>query len=72
MARPAIFRGKLPENNVHGMLTKDGAKAFAARRRELAALVDWKPARVSDGDVIEFLARGEKPTKAYLKSGLVT
>lgn len=59
MGRPAIYRNKNAKN-IHGMITKDGEKLFELARAQAAKIVDWPKKRVSDGDVIEFLARGFK------------
>lgn len=72
MARPAIFRDKSAENDVHGRLTNEGLRCFEVARKTLAAIVDWPVDRVSDGDVVEFLARGERATRKYLKAGLTS
>lgn len=72
MGRPAVFRNKVPENNVHGRLTLEGQRYFDLARKTLARMIDWKPERIGDSDVIEFLARGEKNTRAYLASGKVS
>jgi len=59
MGRPAIYRNK-DAKNIHGMITTEGEKAFELARKALAKIVDWKPERVSDGDVVMFLAMGFK------------
>lgn len=59
MGRPAIYRNKNAKN-IHGMITEDGAKLFELARAEAARVVKWPKKRVSDGDVLEFLARGFK------------
>jgi len=71
MGRPSVFRPKPPETNVHGRLTLEGRRMFELARKALAKIVGWKSERVSDGDVIEFLARGERNTRAYLGSGSI-
>lgn len=63
--RPAIFRDK--KVRVQGMISKAGAVAFEQRRQQLAKLAGWDPKKVSDADVIDYLARGEVATKLYLK-----
>ena len=72
MGRPAVFRNKSAANNIHGRLTDEGMRLFERHRKALAKLVEWKPERVGDSDVIEFLTRGDKGTQAYLKSGKLT
>lgn len=79
--RPAIYRNKNAKN-IHGMITKEGAAAFKQARKAIAKVVDWPVKRVSDADVMEFLARGFTSTesakasiavmKQYLKSGLLS
>ena len=78
MGRPAIFRKK-DAKNIHGMITTDGEIAFELARKALAKIVDWPVKRVSDGDVLCFLARGyrlavsatacEVAMRKYLKTG---
>lgn len=63
--RPAIFRNK--KVRVQGMITKNGSIAFEQRRQQLAKLAGWDAKKVSDADVIDYLARGEISTKLYLK-----
>ncbi len=66
MGRRAIFRGKDGGRRVQAIITKVGGKAFEARRKELATLAGWKPDDVSDADTVEYMARGEAATRAYL------
>jgi hypothetical protein len=72
MGRASIFRGKENGVRVQGILTREGGKALEARRSELAKLcrkiLGHKPTNVSDADVIEYLARGETGTAAYLQA----
>ena len=63
--RPSIFRNK--EVRVQGMISKAGSIAFEQRRQQLAKLAGWDVKKVSDADVIEYLARGEVSTKLYIK-----
>lgn len=63
--RPSIFRNK--SVRVQGMITKAGKVAFEQRRQQLAKLAGWDPKKVSDADVIDYLARGEVSTKLYIK-----
>ncbi len=70
MGRPAIFVPKDGTKCVRtGPLTKDGTKRFEMARQRLGQLAGWPAEKVSDSDVVEFLVRGEAPTKVYL--GLV-
>jgi len=69
MGRPSIFTPKDwkdPETRRQGIMTKVGVVAFEKARVRLAKLVGWESTRVADGDVMEYLARGEAETKAYL------
>ena len=59
--RASLFRGKKGGARVQGVITRDGARAFERRRRDLATLVRRKAADISDADVIEYLARGGQP-----------
>jgi len=68
---PCVFRGKKSHTRVQGIMTTRGGQAFEAARRRLKQII--KPfascaavKRVSDGDVFEFLARGEADTVRYL------
>jgi hypothetical protein len=67
MGRPSIFR-ELKPHRYQGNTTKTGSMRFEAARRRLAALAGWPVGKVSDGDVFEYLARGEADTVKYLKS----
>jgi hypothetical protein len=51
---------------VNGTVTKAGAQAVEAHRAKLAALVGWAPDRVSDADVVEYMAIGDAATRRYL------
>lgn len=65
--RAAIFTGKVGGDRVQGDITKEGSKAFERARKRLTAISKWdRPNPVSDADVIEYLARGERATFAYL------
>lgn len=64
--RPSIFPDKV--RRYQGSVTDVGSGAFEAARRRLAGLVGWPVSRVSDGDVFEFLARGEAAVKKELKT----
>ena len=60
-----IFVGKDMAHRVQGIMTDVGKSDFEAGRKRLAQLAGTKSA--SDGDTIEFLARGEADTIAYLQ-----
>lgn len=64
MGRPSVFQ---PKNGarVQGVLTRTGAERFESARRKLGQLAPHVKI-VSDADVIEYLARGEEITKAYI------
>ena len=64
--RPCIFGSKYDGDVIQGAITKVGSQRFEAARQELATLAAWKLSHVSDGDTIEFLARGVEETKRFL------
>lgn len=66
MSRPTIFGDKSTGTRKQGVITAKGETAFQAARKRLAKLVGWPESRVSDGDVIEFMARGEAATRKWL------
>lgn len=66
MGRASIFRDKKGGDRVHGVLTPRGSVRFELHRRKLAKLVARDPEDVSDADVVEYMARGEQETRAYL------
>jgi len=66
MGRASIFRNKKGGDRVNGVLTARGSVRFELHRRQLARLVALDPEQVSDADVIEYMVRGEKETRAYL------
>lgn len=63
--RPCVFRDKDGGYRFGGDLTKVGADRFEAHRRRLAQLAPHVK-NPSDADVIEYLARGEENTVAYI------
>lgn len=69
--RASIFRGKEHGTRIVGIITERGATAFEMSRARLSALfanvMGEKPTHVSDADVIEYLTRGEEPTRRYLE-----
>lgn len=67
MGRPSIFRDKVGGQRVQAIISKTGAKRFERARKRLARLAKWKPAQISDADVVEYLARGEADTVAYMQ-----
>jgi len=64
LGRPSVFLNK-NGRYVNGTLTKTGTELFDAAHRQLIKLTG-KP-KVSQADVIEFLARGEENTLKYLE-----
>lgn len=66
MGRPSIFRDKKGGRYVQGIITKAGGRLFSAHRKRLAEIANRAPAKVSDADVIEYLARGESNSVAYI------
>lgn len=65
--RPSIFRNKAGGKKIQGLITKTGTAEFERARKRLAHLAARSVAHTSDADVIEFLARGEAATVAYLE-----
>lgn len=74
MGRWTIFGPKVndKDHRVQGILTEDGLVAVERGRAELRAVyksvMGRDPVKVSDADAIEFLARGELNTRAYLRA----
>ncbi len=66
MARLAIFPRKVGGLKVNVYISQLGADGFEAARSRLATLVKWPGESVGNADVVEFLSRGEKNTKAHL------
>lgn len=64
--RPSIFGSKAGGDRVQGNITKTGSRRFEVERSRLARLVAWETEKVSDADVIEFMARGETATREFL------
>jgi hypothetical protein len=62
----SIFKPKNGDR-FQGVTTKLGTTRFEAARGRLAKLAGREKEHVSDGDVFEYLARGESETRAYLK-----
>lgn len=60
-----IFREATVDRAAHTTIALR-SRRFQQARRRLAALVKREPEYVSDRDVVEFLARGELATQAYL------
>jgi len=66
MARPAIFGTKHHKARYQGILSEEGAARFEQARVRLAELVGWAIDRVSDGDVMEYMARGHAESQRWL------
>lgn len=70
--RRSIFREKDNQYRKQGQMTKAGHQFFELARKRLSAIVHdvqgWKPRHVSDGDVFEYLGRGDDNTRAYLEA----
>lgn len=68
VGRTAVFRNKGREtrHQVRGFLTERGAERFEAHRQALASLSGRTPEQVGDGDVVEYLARGDQETRDHL------
>lgn len=64
--RESLFRGKKGGDRVQGVLTPRGSRRFEAARARLGRLINKDPEKVSDADVIEYLARGDEETKKVL------
>lgn len=67
IGRPSIFPGKDYAHPRKIRMTPEGAAQMNLARTRLANLVGWKVVDVSDSDVVEFLARGEAKSIAYLE-----
>lgn len=66
MPWPSVFKPKNPKHHITvGGMTNAGARAFEQARRRLQKLS--KVSRVSDADVVEYLARGEEETRKVLE-----
>jgi len=65
--RPSIFRDKEDGVRVQAVISKASGRLFEASRKRLAELAGREIEHTSQADVIEFLLRGEKATKDYLK-----
>lgn len=76
MPKLPIFENKDPSTRFQGILTPQGGKDFETAKKRLRALykavVGSDYGRISDGDVTEYLARGDVATRAYLKATKVT
>lgn len=65
--RPSLFRPKDVTKPRHFYLTNIGHGKVEAAKARLAKLTGWPAARISDGDLYEFLARGEQESMAYFR-----
>lgn len=64
----SIFRNKDGGDRVQGNITPIGSIRFEHARARLAKLDGRETEETSDGDVIEYLARGEADTIAYIEA----
>ena len=71
MGRWSIFPDTNGGQRFQGVLTKEGGREFEKQRKRLRLVcrevMGRAPTRVSDANTVEFLARGELPTRTYLK-----
>lgn len=69
--RESIFRGKANGVRIQGVLTKAGGVAFEQSRKALGKVYELetgrKPPRISDAEVVEYLARGEAETAKAIR-----
>jgi hypothetical protein len=66
--RPTIFRSPGEKVRYQGLVSAVGAQLFEKARARVALLVKTNTDAVSDGAVMEYLARGDRASRAYLKS----
>lgn len=64
--RESLFRGKKGGDRVQGVLTPAGSRRFEQARARLGRMIGKDAEKVSDADVIEFLARGDEETRKVL------
>lgn len=68
----AMFVPKDKATRFQGIMTAHGRKRFEEQRRKLTRMfrdvMGYDNGGASDGDVVEYLARGEADTRHYLKS----
>ena len=71
IGRPCLFPNKMGGKQVHGFITRFGKRAFDRQRVQLGrlylAVTGRRAPRISDADVIEFLARGDANTRAFFQ-----
>lgn len=63
---PSIFRNKKAGTRYQGVLTKRGSKKFEDARGTLAKLAKRPVERITDADVMEYMARGDDETRDYI------
>lgn len=66
---PSIFGGKVDGSRYQGVVSVAGSIRVEAMRDRLAKLAGRLPEQTSDGDVLEYLARGEKETQRIIGQG---
>jgi hypothetical protein len=71
MGRPSLFaRDPKTKRRVQGYLSEAAATKFDAQRARLASIARQETGQsweVSDAETLEFLCRGEKDTRRYLR-----
>lgn len=67
--RPTIFRSPGDKVRYQGLVSAEGARLFEQARLRLANIVHVEIENVSDGAVMEYLARGDRETRAHVKRG---
>ncbi len=66
--RMSIFGSKKGGMRIQGEISREAIVPFKAARSRLAKLAKVEADTVSQADTVEFLSRGEKETRAVLKS----
>lgn len=59
IGRRSLFRGKDRDKPLKAYVTKIGRARFHEARKELAKMVGWNIAEVSEGDCVEWCLRGK-------------
>lgn len=71
MGRPSLFaRDPKTKRRVQGFLSEAAARKFDAARERLRVIARHETGQswdVSDAETLEFLCRGEKDTRRYLR-----
>ena len=70
--RPSLFRYKDRTRPRKGYFSKEGHRGVDQAKSRVSHLVGWPVTAISDSDVLEFLARGEKASLKYWReTGIV-